>query len=244
MRYMRMGLLVVMLGLGAVVFRDRSASAEGFLDKLYEKWFKPPVEYAGPRPEDTLISPFGSGKAEAVLPDGSRMQKSQSEDAAHKDLAMPHQTDSVLAEWLARTVTDIFNVDPAHYEEHLASIKPYMTEHALSQYKVFMENGGMLQYFRQKGLTMAAAVNQEPWLESPYSKGVQNGVYKWRFNIRMVISALEKDRAGDPMGKSKIREDLSKNMEAVAQITRVAEGGGENGVVIEILELPQIDGRE
>jgi hypothetical protein len=195
-------ILTLVLGLFAVP--QPVQAADGFLQKWFPAIFPP--EDTGPRPEDTLQSPFGDNTAApAGAIEGLEWRGSEKPvDQIITELSVPHRAIREITEW---GVTQVF--DQAGYQQYLS----------------FLTDNNITKVLDSGKFHMRSFVRQHPLL---LNEGAVDGRYRWLYEIPMMISYMEPNMAGYEEA-----EPVSQSMLLRIQIGRVKNADGTDGMAIE-----------
>lgn len=213
---MKSALLTVLMCLAAFLHTAPAFAAKSLWDVFGSMFEEKPVE---PDPGQTLQAPFAydpNRKIEAgeTLP----------ENAVPLDIS--HRSSSEIGKWLMTAVSDTmsFEIDE---EGAAAPIKrEYFTPSGVTQFQEFLTKTGIQKVLDSRKYHMRSFVRQSPLL---LNEGAVQGHYRWLFEVPLMVSYITPGNF-----KYENSEAINQAITLTVQVTRVREGGGAEGVLIEI----------
>ncbi len=135
------------------------ARAESFLNHVAPWLFGAPDE--GPKPEDTLLAPFGADKpAPAGQTKGQdslmKMYDPQKSAEDTSSLNTAHRSSEQIGEWVTNITTQSLTIDPATYGTTSIAVGTLMTPYASKEYNDFLTKNQILAVLKTNGMKLAA----------------------------------------------------------------------------------------
>ncbi len=189
-------------------------------------------DHGQPKPEETLQAPFADPALRQPLQENSLgiAYTPPTNVNTEETLSVPHRTKEELSAWLINAVSEVLNVDPVKYAEHLKFLETGMDPYAIKDYDAFMKSTNILPMLEAKGMEMRSFVEEDPSL---LNAGVLEGRYRWLFEMPVTLSFLPRNTTSY---RQLDQSDLSRESVIVkVQIGRSTSGQAE-GVVIETWE--------
>src|SRR5688572_6145866 len=139
----RRGLRVALFIMIAALAAPAAPAHAGFLDWLFGKKGDDAIPKMAPFAEPPGTLRNAKNKLEADLQ--ALYKKSGTEWEVAEGLNTPHREPQILSTWLVEYVSDIMNIVPMEFEDHVKEIKIGMSPVALSDFQTFMESSKMLE---------------------------------------------------------------------------------------------------
>lgn len=143
-------------------------------------------------------------------------------------LDQPHRQPTQMAAWASKAISDSLDLDPLHYNAHLAGLNTVLTPYAQEAFKAFMAKDNLLEALKGNNLIMRAFVTEPSRV---LNQGAVQGRYRWLLETPVTISFMPRG-VNDYTGI----QPKSQRINVRTQVGRVAEGGSD-GVMIETMEF-------
>lgn len=172
-----------------------------------------------PDPSQTLQAPFAydpSRKIEAgqALPENA------------VPLEISHRSPQEIGDWLMTAVSDAMSFELAEDGTKPALKRDYFTPAGVAQFEEFLERTGIQKVIDSKKYHLRSFVRQSPLL---LNEGSAQGHYRWLFEVPVMVSYIETGNF-----KYAEKEAINQALMLTIQVSRVKNGGGKEGVLIEI----------
>lgn len=217
---------ILILVLGLFSAPQPVQAADGFLQKYFPALFPP--QDGGPKPEDTLQSPFGDNSA---APAGSGIEglewrgNEKPVDQVITELSVPHRATKEISEWGVTQVSEVLTFEGGDYRTKLEQNKVFFDQAGYQQYLAFLTENNITKVLDSGKFHMRSFVRQTPLL---LNEGPVDGRYRWLYEIPMMISYMEPNMAGYEEA-----EPVSQGMLLRIQIGRIKNADGTDGMAIE-----------
>jgi hypothetical protein len=204
----------------AILPQKALAQDKSFLDVIKAEFFKTDDPND---PGKTLRAPFVKpGDMDTPTADkmGLTYTPYSEKEKGALNLAQPHRDQDQVGLWLSDKVSEILNIKPSDYDDHMKAIKPFMTPDALVAYTKFMEDSTILNRMRLNHLQLHSFVEQSPLL---LNQGPVDDRYRWLYEVPVTLTFLREglkdyDENNVPASSSNYRLLIR------IQIGRVVEG--------------------
>lgn len=113
-----------------------------------------------------------------------------------RDVSVPHMSSREIAELLNLIIVESFSFNAADYQRVTANAAVHFTPEGYEQYKTSLTQSGLIDRVKAGRVQCGAFAEGAP-LE--LNSLVQDGVYKWRFQVPVMISLISPP---DPMNPS------------------------------------------
>ncbi|MCD8562945.1 MAG: DotI/IcmL family type IV secretion protein [Alphaproteobacteria bacterium] len=177
-----------------------------------------------PDPSQTLQAPFAYDPARTVETDEALPENSI-------PLNLSHRSPKEIGDWLMTAVSDSLSFEiPADGSKPLLKTE-YFTASGFHQFEEFLKQTGIQKVLDSRKYNLRSFVRNTPLL---LNQGSVQGHYRWLFEVPVMVSYIE---TGDFKygGVDKTRKDpINQELTLTLQVSRVKEGGGKDGVLIEI----------
>lgn len=214
--------VAVFLLMAGIAFQPVSAHAAKTIWDVFGGLFEEKPQE--PDPEKTLQAPFAYDPARNVAHEGVLP-----ENAIPLDLS--HRTPKEIGDWLMMAVSDSLSFEmPADGSKPLLKTE-YFTASGFHQFEEFMDHTGIQRVLDSRKYNLRSFVRTAPLM---LNQGAVQGHYRWLFEVPVMISYIETGdfKYGGPAktGKDPINQQITLTL----QVSRVKEGGGKDGILIEI----------
>jgi hypothetical protein len=215
----------------AMVAAPAPARAESFLNHVAPWLFGAPEE--GPRPEDTLLAPFGADKPAPTahtkeqdkLMNMYDPQKSAEDTSA---LNTAHRSSEQIGEWVTNITTQSLTIDPATYGTTSINVGTLMTPYASKEYNEFLTKNQILAVLKTNGMKLAAVAETKPEL---LQEGVLEGSYRWLFKIPLMLTYYQ--QSSDPAAAPSKMPPQTRRMILNIQVGRVPKNQLADELIVE-----------
>jgi hypothetical protein len=175
-----------------------------------------------PDPGKTLQAPFAynpSRKIEAgqTLP----------ENAVPLDIS--HRSPKEIGDWLMTAVSDALSFEIPQDGTKPVLKSQYFTPAGLKQFEDFLERTGIQKVLDARKYNLRSFVRQTPLM---LNEGSVQGHYRWLFEVPVMVSYIE--GSNFKYNNLEKKEPVNQAITLTLQVTRVKDGGGKEGVLIEI----------
>lgn len=140
-------------------------------------------------------------------------------------LDTPHRVNAQVGQWLELKISEMMNLAPASYDDHVRGMSGYADERGRSDFHGFMTSSGILDTLTANAYQLRGSTEGDALL---LNKGVVDGRYRWLFEVPMLLTFLPAD------AKSyKDTQNLSQHVIVTAQAGRVAYGTSADELMLE-----------
>ncbi|MCD8498215.1 MAG: DotI/IcmL/TraM family protein [Alphaproteobacteria bacterium] len=172
-----------------------------------------------PDPSKTLQAPFAYDpdrkiNAEEALP----------ENAVPLDIS--HRSPKEIGDWLMVAVSDAMSFEAMKEGAKPDYKREYFTPAGLHQFEEFLERTGIKKVLDSRKYHLRSFVRQDPLL---LNEGAVEGHYRWLYEVPVMVSYIETGNF-----KYAEKDAINQAITLTVQVTRVKDGGGKEGVLIEI----------
>lgn len=210
MRLVLLLLLAFMLLEPTPVFAQEQGPTESQEEAIFE----------APPQSETYESPF-QDKPD-VSADNKLMQlyvgpkNVENQAADTRQLSVPHRTDEQLRAWLMDVIPQTLTYTNSTMNKDYGVNSKLFTPSGLTVYRDYLSKSGLLYEMQTKKLRMATVATQKPQL---LNEGVANDLYKWLYDVYVMVSLMPEDVAGMP----RFDKSVSSSREIVIrlQLTRI-----------------------
>lgn len=204
------------------------ARAESFLNHVAPWIFGAPDE--GPKPEDTLMAPFGQDKPEAAAGQSQLMnmydpQKS-AEDTSKLDSA--HRSSEQIGVWITNIATQSLTIDPASYGTTSVRATGLMTPYASKEYNDFLAKNQILEILKGNNMKLAAVAESKPEL---LQEGALEGSYRWLFKVPLMLTYYQ--QSANPSAPASKTPPQTRRMTLNIQVGRVPKNQLADELIVE-----------
>lgn len=208
--------------LPALLFLTLVAAPPAFAAKsiwdVFGSIFEPKPD-EGPDPGQTLQAPFAYDPARKIdaaeaLPENS------------VPLNISHRPAEEIGQWLMTAVSDAMSFEITKEGGPPILKREYFTPAGLSQFQDFLTKTGIQKVLDSRKYHLRSFVRNTPLI---LNEGAASGHYRWLFEVPLMVSYIS---PGD--FKYKNNEAVNQAITLTLQVTRVREGAGPEGVLIEI----------
>ena len=180
---------------------------------------------------DSASAPASARPAETV-PDWMKYRPAfQGEE---NNIANPHRTTEEIAAWAQQAAADVLSFNKENRAARMADFQKYFVKQGWMLYIAYMQENKVLSMVDQQGYAVSTIVSQVPEI---VNRGASNGVYHWILRMPITISFYKKDPStGEP------KPGPHGNFYLFLDISRLAEGGGDNGIAItnwRVMDVPK-----
>lgn len=151
--------------------------------------------------------------------------------AGEADLSIRHMSSQEIASLLEIMISESLSFSPANFDRNSDLVQNYFTPYGYQQYKTYLSNSRFGDTLKAQQLQSGVFAERPP-LE--LNALVQNGVYKWLYEVPVTISFIpvnsETYRGGATQAKNQ-RFTLR------VQLTRVKDPENPNKIKIEIWQM-------
>lgn len=217
-------LFAVFLVVSAIQQGKIELSSE-FLDDVYQEHIRPALgeeTATGPKPEDTLVAPFGA--SEAAPPAAAEMKIG---------LDKAHMENRNVSDWLVAVLSEMLMVSPDVYEEKRRTLYGSVDGAALQDYESFLNDNNIMTVLQERNMMMTGFAEDQPTL---LQSGNFDGIYRWVYRVPVTVTVMGRD--------TKNYEDFDVESEGYnlqlfvqAQIGRIEDDVNEKGLIIERLKF-------
>lgn len=211
MRFVIIGLLILL-----VLPAGQAFAAKSFWDVFGSMFEEKPVE---PDPSKTLQAPFAYDpnrkiSAEEALPENS------------VPLDVSHRPAEEIGKWLMTAVSDAMSFEVTEDGSPPALKREYFTPAGLAKFQEFLTKTGIQKVIDSRKYHLRSFVRNTPLI---LNEGAAAGHYRWLFEVPLMVSYI-------PPGNFKYKsgDAVNQAITLTLQVTRVREGAGPEGVLIEI----------
>lgn len=170
-----------------------------------------------PKPEETLIAPFAD-KGVAVI-NGPTPQ------TLTASIRSPHRASRDIGVWAVTAVSNAMSFPAGSSAGQLKDKQSLFDAKGFDGYAAFVNTSGLLNSPDGETYDIRGFVPQEPVL---LNEGELDGAYRWLFELPVMVTY---QRPG--LTEYKDARPLVRSFKIRLQVGRVAEGGGEEGILIE-----------
>lgn len=175
-----------------------------------------------PDPGKTLQAPFAYNPARKI-------EAGQALPENAVPLEISHRSPKEIGDWLMTAVSDTLSFEVTKDGSKPLLKSQYFTPAGLKQFEDFLGRTGMQKVLDSRQYNLRSFVRQTPLL---LNEGSVQGHYRWLFEVPVMVSYIEGSNFKyDNLQK---KEPINQAMTLTLQVTRVKEGGGKEGVLIEI----------
>lgn len=211
-----MRLLLIIFPLFFALQAHPAMAAKSLWDVFGTMFDEKPV---GPDPSQTLQAPFAydpNRKIDAgeALPENA------------VPLETSHRSPQEIGNWLMTAISDAMSFELPKDGSKPSIKREYFTPSGVVQFEEFLEKTGIKKVIDSQKYHLRSFVRQTPLL---LNEGSAQGHYRWLFEVPLMVSYIE---TGD--FKYKDKEAINQAITLTVQVSRVAKGGGKEGVLIEI----------
>lgn len=140
------------------------------------------------------------------------------------DVTNPHRSGEEVVAWASKAVADALSFLPEDFNGQVNEIKGLFAKNGWQGYAAYLRDSKILELARSGKYTISTAANGDPMI---LRSGEAGGAYHWLVGVPIITSMQEPDENG------KLRTAHSSKTIIQISMGRVAEGGGEDGIVID-----------
>ena len=210
------GLLAFLIGTAA----PQPAQA-GWFDFLFP--FK--KKETGPDPSQTLQAPF----ADLRPYEEGKNVKGAMENRTPLD--QPHRNTKAVEDWVTAQVSDLLKYDAASYQDQYKNKAVIFKPLAQKQYVAFLQQNNIIKVLQTGQYNVLAFVMHDP---NPLSNGAVDGVYRWLFDVDVMLSFAPVNMPTDQTGINFQTDGVvSKQVKLKVQVVRDLDAPNDDGMMIE-----------
>lgn len=180
---------------------------------------------------DSLGKPRQDASGQISLKPSIAPGQAVSPQLAQADLSIKHMSSLEVAELLEIMLAECLSFSPSNFDKNSRLVQSYFTPQGYQQYTAYLEKTNFGGVIKSRNL-QSGAYTERPPLE--INSLVQNGVYKWLFEVPVTLSFIpvnsETYRGGATTAQNQ-RFTLR------VQLTRVKDDKNPNKISIEIWQM-------
>lgn len=207
-------ILILLVLLGA--FASPAFAAKSIWDVFGSMFREKPAE---PDPAKTLQAPFAYDPDRKINPN-----EALPENAVPLDVS--HRSPQEIGEWLMTAISDAMSFEITPDGTRPVFKREYFTPSGLAQFEEFLTKSGIQKVLDSRKYHLRSFVRNTPLV---LNEGAVHGHYRWLYEVPVMVSYI--DAAGF---KYKDKDAINQAITLTVQVTRVKDGGGKEGVLIEI----------
>jgi len=143
------------------------------------------------------------------------------------NMHLPHRTKSEILMWSEKTVAALMSFGASNLYDHFEDIKPNFVESGWNEFMKYINGAGLQNYVNDKRYQLVTVINGPTYVRR---EGALAGVYRWEIEAPLLFSFYKTDVYGNIPAESE--PDATAELQLVVNVTRIAEGGGEEQVAI------------
>lgn len=147
------------------------------------------------------------------------------------DLAVQHMSSQEVGNLLEIIIAECLSFNPSDFDKNSRLVQSYFTAQGYEQYKAYLQKTDFGNVIKSRNLQSGAFAERPP-LE--VNSLVQNGVYKWLFEVPVTLSFI-------PVNSQTYRDGATKaqnqRFTLRVQLTRVKDAKNANKISIEIWQI-------
>ncbi len=165
----------------------------------------------------------GSSAAPAGNALPSWMQYKNPYVGEENDISNPHRTGEEIETWSEQSAADVLSFSKDSYEWKMRRFRKYFTDSGWTQYTDYLKTSRILDMVSSDKYSIGAIVDELPLI---INQGDVGGAYNWILRMPVTISFFTKGATGAE------QTGPSAKFYLFIAVTRVANGGGQNGIAI------------
>jgi hypothetical protein len=140
------------------------------------------------------------------------------------DIANPHRSTAEITAWAQQAATDVLSFGREDRAAKMEGFKKYFVSQSWQLYASYLRDSKILDMVDQNGYSVGTIVSRAPEIRD---RGSSNGAYHWIVGMPITISFYKKDPASGAL-----KPGPARGFYLFLDISRVAEGGGDDGIAI------------
>ncbi len=212
----------------AMLVTASPARAESFLNHAMPWLFGAPDE--GPKPEDTLMAPFGQDKPAPTQQPSKLMNMYDPMKSAEdtSSLTTAHRSSEQIGEWVMNFATQTLTIDLATYATTSVKSSTLMTPYALKEYNDFLTKNQILAVLKTNGMKLAAVAENKPEV---LQEGALEGSYRWLYKVPLMLTYYQ--QSADPNAAASKNAPQTRRMVLNIQVGRVPKNQLADELIVE-----------